>query len=158
MFQRQESPWIVDVHVSPKINSMEYQKTLCLLDTGCSHGNIVSKEFVDILGFTETDFQELTELERQGGVTVAGEPFPIDAAIFLSWHHNTSLKRFRRMRFLISSHAKNFDMIVGAHTIAKYNLMSRPVFGMDVNTNTGIVRTWSTGKCHHLVSSVIAHS
>ncbi|KAF2627733.1 hypothetical protein BU25DRAFT_421702 [Macroventuria anomochaeta] len=138
----EESPWIVDIHVSPKFNSLNYHKTLCLLDTGCSHGNIVSKDFVDALGFTESDYQDLSDLESQGGVTMAGQPFPVEAAIFLSWHHNTSLKRFRQMRFLISSHARNFEMIIGAQTICKYNLMSRPVF----NLESGVVNSSSKGK------------
>ncbi|KAH6615384.1 hypothetical protein C7974DRAFT_65081 [Boeremia exigua] len=142
MFHRQPSPWIVDVHVSRKANSRDHHKTLCLLDTGCLHGNIVSKELVETLGFTETDYQELSELERQGGVTMSGEPFLVEAAIFLSWHHNSSLKRFHRMRFLVASHGKNFDMIIGAQTICKYELMSRPVFGLD----NGIVKSSGSGK------------
>lgn len=130
------------MYISRKDDSAEFHQTHCLLDTGCSHGNIVSKELVKQLGYTEADYQELSAAESREAITLAGQPFAVEAAILLSWHHNTSLKRFCQMRFLVSSEAKNYDMVIGAETIERYHLLSRPVFGL----GQGVATHVSSGK------------
>lgn len=92
----------------------------------------------------EADYRELSDVESREAITLAGQPFPVEAAILLSWHHNTSLKRFRQMRFLISSQAKTYDMVIGAQTIYKYNLLSQPVFSLD--HSQGLASHKSPGK------------
>ena len=145
MLNQTESPFIVDVHVSPKLDSTSYSKLRFLLDTGCLQGNIVSQEVVNSLGFTKADYEPLSWKERQGGQSVTGELLTVDAAILLSWHHNTSPHRYRQMRFLISSCTK-VDMIIGTRSIIKHNLMAPPVFTISANTGKRALNTLPSGK------------
>jgi hypothetical protein len=145
MLNQTESPFIVDVHVSPKLDSTKYHKLRCLLDTGCLQGNIVSQEIVDSLGFTKADYEPLSWKEKQGGQSVTGELLTVDAAILLSWHHNTSPHRYRQMRFLISPCTK-VDMIIGTRSIIKHNLMAPPVFMVSANAGKRALNTLQSGK------------
>ncbi|KAJ4316699.1 hypothetical protein N0V94_005312 [Neodidymelliopsis sp. IMI 364377] len=85
-----DSEYIVDVLVSPKINSTKYQSARCLLDTGCLKGNLVTRELVTRLGYVESDFQQATSYESHDAKTLTGEPLHIEAAILLSWHHKSN--------------------------------------------------------------------
>lgn len=146
MFDRGKSPFIVDVHVSPKVNSRDHHTTRCLLDTGCLQGNIVSEHLVESLGFTPSDYEPLSSMEKQGGQTMTGEACPVDGAILLSWHHNSSPVHYRQMRFLVSSRAQ-VDMIVGTRSIIKHNLMAPPVFmSNQAKAGSKALRALDTGQ------------
>lgn len=126
MFDREKSPINKDVWVSPKHNSSDYHKALCLLDTGCFQTNIVSKQLIEKLGYTEADYEPLGETESSGSTTLSGELITFDGVIRLSWHHNTSTHRYHRMRFLVSS-STNCEMIIGVRSITKYHLLREMV-------------------------------
>ncbi|KAG4421006.1 hypothetical protein IFR04_005875 [Cadophora malorum] len=102
----------------------------CTIDSGNMQGNIVSRHFVlDILEFSEANFCELTEEEKQGGRTVTGELFVPEGAIYLDWYHENSTRVFRSMRFLVSPHA-HCDLIIGARSIIKDKLLGVPNFNV----------------------------
>ncbi|KAJ4986324.1 hypothetical protein SVAN01_08141 [Stagonosporopsis vannaccii] len=126
MFDHHRSPYDLDVHVAPKNKSTRYKTTRCWFDTGCFQGNIVSKDIIEELGFDESDHIPLSTRERQGGKTMNGTIHNVDAAILLTWHHNTSPK-FKDMRFLISS-TLDSTMIIGVRSIVRHSIMSPPVF------------------------------
>jgi len=86
----------------------------------------VSKDIVKELGYDESDYAPLSTREQLGGKTMNGTIHTVEAAILLSWHHNTGPK-FRDMRFLISPTLES-TMIIGARSIVKYSIMSPPVF------------------------------
>lgn len=127
MYPDKRSPFDIDIYVAPKVNSTEDHKTRCLLDTGCLPGNIVSQELVDSLGYVPEDYEPLCYVEKEGAQTATGERLVFDAAILLSWHHNMSPQKFRKMRFLISS-TTTVDMIIGIRSIIRHNLLIPPVF------------------------------
>ncbi|KAJ8107114.1 hypothetical protein OPT61_g9088 [Boeremia exigua] len=126
MFDHEASPFNKDVSISPKYNSNDYHKARCLLDTGCFQSNIVSKRLVEDLGYTEADYEPLSETERFGSTTLSGEHISFEGVIRLSWHHNTSTHRYHRMRFLVST-TTQCDMIIGVRSITKYNLLTEMV-------------------------------
>jgi hypothetical protein len=98
----------------------------CTIDTGNLQGNIVSRAFVvDVLGFTESDFQELTKAEEDGGTGVTGHKLIPHGAIYLTWYHINSTRVFRDMRFLISDHPM-YDLIIGARSIQENNILDIP--------------------------------
>ncbi|KAF3038218.1 hypothetical protein E8E11_005933 [Didymella keratinophila] len=127
MFDRTRSPFDLDVHIAPKLNSTDFRTIRCWFDTCCFQGNIISKQFVDDLGFEEADYEPLTPREELGGQTMNGTIHPVEAAILLTWHHNTG-PRYRNMRFLISSTLDSHTMIIGTRSIVKHDLLSPPVF------------------------------
>ena len=144
MFDHDRSPFDLDVHVSPKTNSTDYHTIRCLFDTGCFQGNIISKEFVEDLGFVEADYEPLTTREQYGGQTMNETIHFVEAAILLTWHHNTG-PRYRDMRFLISSTLDSHRMIVGTRSIVKHNLLSPPVF-MNRVTSKRVHKPLEVGK------------
>ncbi|KAF1924859.1 uncharacterized protein M421DRAFT_272224 [Didymella exigua CBS 183.55] len=79
------------------------------------------------MGYVTSDFQTPTPYESEGARTLTGEPFAVEAAIYLSWHHSSSPITFRQMRFLIISNSE-FEMIIGSDTISKHSLLVPPVF------------------------------
>jgi hypothetical protein len=98
----------------------------CTVDTGNLQGNIVSKTFVvDILGYSESDFHDLTTEEEYGGTGVTGHKLIPENAIYLTWYHNNSTRVFRDMRFLISEHPM-YDLIIGARSIHEHNILDVP--------------------------------
>jgi hypothetical protein len=145
-----QSDFIVNVFVSPKTNSTQYEKARCLLDTGCFSGNLVTRHLVESLGYLEDDLQQPTPLESKGGQTLTGEPFHIEGVIFLSWHHGSSPIIYRKMRFLVVSSAQ-FEMIIGSDTITKHSLLVPPVF------NTGAVNEDEEGRALAGVRSTYAY-
>ncbi|KAH6614804.1 hypothetical protein C7974DRAFT_379742 [Boeremia exigua] len=130
MFDREASPFIKDVWISPKHNSNDYHRARCLLDTGCFQSNIVSKRLVEDLGYTESDYEPLSETERFGSTTLSGEHIAFEGVIRLSWHNNTSTNRYHRMRFLVST-STQCEMIIGARSITKYHLLKEMVLMAD---------------------------
>jgi hypothetical protein len=56
---------------------------------------------------------------------ITGDKFTPEAAIYLTWWHKKSTRVFRDMRFLISPQ-KQFDLIIGAHSIRAHNLLDVP--------------------------------
>jgi hypothetical protein len=86
----------------------------------------VSKAFlVDVLGYSEADFQKLTKDEEDGGTGITGHTLIPKGAINLTWYHANSTKVFRDMRFLISEHPM-YDLIIGARTIRRYSILDVP--------------------------------
>jgi hypothetical protein len=74
----------------------------------------------------------LTEWERRGGIVANGGSLIPEAAVFMTWFHASSPKVFRNMRFLVCQDAY-CDIIIGARTIHKHNLLSEPNFGLPGN-------------------------
>lgn len=130
MFDHNRSPFDLDVHVAPKTNSTETHTIRCWFDTCCFQGNIISKDFVTSLGFTESDYVTLTPREEFGGQMMNETIHSVEAAILLSWHHNTGPK-YRDMRFLISSTLDSHRMIIGTRSIVKHKLLAPPAFMND---------------------------
>jgi hypothetical protein len=89
----------------------------CTIDTANLQGNIVSRAFlVDVLGYSEADFQKLTREEEIGGTGIIGHTLIPDSAIYFTWYYSNSTKVFRDMRFLISEHPI-YNLVVGARSI-----------------------------------------
>jgi hypothetical protein len=124
------SPWILPVYVLSREQD-EYRHLIpkeakCTIDTGNLQGNIVSKAFVvDVLGYTKTDFHKLTKEEEDGGAGITGHKLIPDGAIYLTGYHNNSTRVFRDMRFLVSEHPM-YDLIIGARSIWKHNILDVP--------------------------------
>jgi hypothetical protein len=98
-------------------------------------GNIVSRAFlVDVLGYSEANFQKLTNEEKHGGTGITGQKLIPDGAIYLTWYHKNSTRVFRDMRFLISGHPM-YDLIIGVHSIQENNLLDVPNL---MNSTSGI--------------------
>lgn len=98
----------------------------CTIDTGNLQGNLVSRAFlVDVLGYSEADFHELTREEEDGGTGITGHRLIPEGAISLTWYHSNSSRVFRDMRFLISEHPI-YDLIIGAHSIRENNILDVP--------------------------------
>jgi hypothetical protein len=123
-------PWVQPVYVLSTARD-EYRHFIpkeakCTIDTGNLQGNIVSRTFlVDALGHSEGNFQKLTKEEEDGGTGITGHRLIPEGAINLTWYHSNSTRVFRDMRFLISEHPM-YDLIIGAHSIRKYNILDVP--------------------------------
>jgi hypothetical protein len=103
-------------------------------------GNIISRTFLlDVLGYSEADFHELTKEEEDGGTGITGHRLIPEGAIYLTWYHSNSTRVFRDMRFLISEHPM-YDLIIGAHSIRKNNILDVPNLA---DSGSGNVR-WKT--------------
>jgi hypothetical protein len=98
----------------------------CIIDSGNLQGNIVSRALlVDVLGYSEADFHELTKEEQSGGTGITGHKLIPKGAIHLTWYHSNSTRVFRDMRFLISEHP-DYDLIIGARSIRENNILDVP--------------------------------
>lgn len=142
-FHRQ-SPWVLPVYVLSTERD-EYRHLIpkeakCTFDTGNLQGNIVSKAFlVDVLGYSETDFQELLKEEGAGGMGITGHKLIPTGAIDLTWYYSNSTRVFRDMRFLISEHPM-FDLVIGAHSIEQNRILDVPNFmDSEAGYDNGIV-------------------
>lgn len=102
------------------------QEAKCLFDTGNFQGNIVSKKLVvDVLGYSSSAFQKLSEEEKAGGIGVTGHSLIPIGAINLTWYDSNGIQVFRDMRFLISENPL-YDLIVGAHSIQESHILDKP--------------------------------
>lgn len=124
------SPWILPVNVvSSRRDAEEHAITKiakCTIDTGNMQGNIVSRDFVEnVLEFPESSFEDLTKEEKMGGTGITGDSHIPQGAIYLTWYHKSSTRVFRDMRFLISP-TQHCDLIIGARSIQKENILSVP--------------------------------
>jgi hypothetical protein len=124
------SPWVLPICVlsreRDKYRHLIPKEGKCTIDTGNLQGNIVSKAFlVDVLGYTKTDFHTLNKEEEDGGAEITGHKLIPDGAIYLTWYHSNSTRVFRDMRFLISEHPM-YDLIIGARSIRKHNILDVP--------------------------------
>ncbi|KAL1600682.1 hypothetical protein SLS60_007070 [Paraconiothyrium brasiliense] len=108
-----------------KHNSREYIPARCVLDTGCSQGNIISTKFARRLGFTENDYQPLDHREDNGGMVATGEIHKVLGFVRVSWFSETSPKVFNTMRFLVSETA-HVDLVVGTRSIIKEKIINPP--------------------------------
>ncbi|KAM3070565.1 hypothetical protein ACMFMF_008018 [Clarireedia jacksonii] len=71
------SPWISDVYVvtapHDPDNDPASKLARLIIDTGNVQGNIVSRAFVEELGFSESSFRELKEHEKRGGIGITND-------------------------------------------------------------------------------------
>lgn len=98
-----------------------------MLDTACHQGNIISESLARRLGFEE--FEPLSSRESKGGSVATGHIHHVIGAIHLTWFHNTSPKMYNDMRFLVSETA-DVELVVGAQSILRNNLISPPNLGI----------------------------
>lgn len=99
---------------------------MCTIDTGNIQGNFVSQKFlVEQLGVPPADFRPLTERERRGIIGTAQQGFIPQGAVYLTWYHSRSSRVYHNMRFLILPNV-HADLVLGAHSIHKYNLLTVP--------------------------------
>lgn len=119
MYDHKESPFLLTVSVFPCPGSgiEQRQQAMCVFDTGCLQGNIISAEFARRLGFAE--FQPLKPKEKTGDI------HDILGAVHVSWFHSGGTTVFRDMRFLVSESAQ-VDLVIGTHTLIRHNLLSPP--------------------------------
>ncbi|RDW56749.1 hypothetical protein BP6252_13972 [Coleophoma cylindrospora] len=124
------SPWILPVHVlslqRDENRHLIPKEAKCTIDTGNLQGNIVSRTFVvEVLGYSETNFQKLTKAEEEGGTGITGHKLFPSGAVYLTWYHNSSTRVFRDMRFLVSEYPM-YELIIGAHSIEEENILNVP--------------------------------
>ena len=136
-----ENPWIKSVFVLSKeqnrLKNFIPKEAICIIDTGNSQGNTVSKDFcLQTLKFTEADFKPLTTSEQKDGFAMNSSSVTAVAAVELSWYRETGVKVFRDMRFLVLEETI-CDMTIGAKTIAKHKLLNEPNFGVVASSNRG---------------------
>ena len=91
----------------------------------------MSLDLVRRLGYTE--FETLKPREQNGGITLMGDTLKPEGAVHLSWYHSTSAQVFKGMRFLVLANAK-VDLLIGVHSIVKYDLISPPNFWTNAGT------------------------
>ncbi|RDW57281.1 hypothetical protein BP5796_12731 [Coleophoma crateriformis] len=130
-----DSPWVLPVFVlSSRMDTGKHnlpKLARCTIDTGNQQGNVVSREFVEtVLEYSASNFCELTKEEEKGGRSVTGHILIPDGAIYLTWYHKKSTRVFRNMRFLVSP-IGNYDMIIGARSIKKDNILDVPNLMVD---------------------------
>lgn len=127
---------MLTVSVFPLENPVpeRHQQVRCTFDTGCLQGNIVSLDLAHRLGYKELD--KLKPSEQNGGITMMGGTLMPEGAVHLSWYHSSSAQVFKDMRFLVLANA-NADLVIGAHSIVKYKLISPPNFWI-VNRERGL--------------------
>ncbi|KAI9861067.1 MAG: hypothetical protein M1813_005496 [Trichoglossum hirsutum] len=132
IFDSSGCPWIQSVRVLPSKNAgiEEHQQARCMFDTGCLQGNLVSKEFAQKLGYTESDFKPLTSREKNGGTSATGHTHMPEGVLHLTWYHNTSPRLYNGMRFLVSP-SQQYELVIGARSILAHKLISYPNFGID---------------------------
>lgn len=128
-----ESPWVLPVYVlsteRDEHRHLIAEQAKCTIDTGNLQGNIVSRAFlVDILGYSEANFHKLTKEEEDGGIGITGHKLVPEGAVYLTWYHSNSTRVFRNMRFLISENPM-CDLVIGAHSIRKNNILDVPNLG-----------------------------
>ncbi|KAE8447981.1 hypothetical protein EG329_009904 [Mollisiaceae sp. DMI_Dod_QoI] len=124
------SPWILPVqvlmHRQNESSPTSTRTAKCTIDTGNMLGNIVSRHFVEeVLQCPKSSIQKLTKEEEKGGTGITGDLYIPEGAIDLTWYHKNSTRVFRDMRFLISP-TKQCDLIIGARSIHKENILSVP--------------------------------
>lgn len=72
----ESSPWVLPVMVLSTRKDTDKQqvptRAKYTIDTGNMQGNIVSREFVKILEYSELNFAPLTTEEKEGGYGVTG--------------------------------------------------------------------------------------
>ena len=67
-----------------------------------------------------------------------GDTLTPEGAVHLSWYHSTSAQVFKDMRFLVLKNAE-VDLLIGSHSLVKYNLISPPNFCTNVNERGAII-------------------
>ncbi|TGO52415.1 hypothetical protein BOTNAR_0325g00080 [Botryotinia narcissicola] len=156
-FNMESSPWVLSVSVlstrkdSDKKPVPKHAK--CTIDTGNMQGNIVSRNFVqNVLEYSEANFVPLTAEEREGGFGITGDKLVPEGAIYLTWYHSKSTRVFHSMRFLISPHSQ-CDLIIGARSILKDNLLGVPNLLATVSAKVATIEDFEMGK-----QSCIDHS
>ncbi|KAF2449755.1 hypothetical protein P171DRAFT_427918 [Karstenula rhodostoma CBS 690.94] len=113
-----------------KREGREFIPARCVLDTGCSQGNIISTKLARRLGFNDSDYQPLTPREENGGAVATGHTHKVLGCIRVSWFSETSPKVFNSMRFLVSDTA-DVDLVIGTRSIQKEKLLNPPNLGLE---------------------------
>ncbi|KAF7881051.1 uncharacterized protein EAF02_006942 [Botrytis sinoallii] len=149
-FDRESSPWVLPVFVLSTRRDSDKQpvpkRAKCTIDTGNMQGNIVSRDFVEnVLEYSEANFVRLTAEEREGGFGITGDKLVPEGAIYLTWYHSKSTRVFHRMRFLISPYSQ-CDLIIGARSILKDNLLGVPNLLATVSTRVANTEDLKTDK------------
>ncbi|KAL5388768.1 hypothetical protein DPSP01_002874 [Paraphaeosphaeria sporulosa] len=108
-----------------KREGREFIPVRCVLDTGCSQGNIISTKLAQRLGFSDSDYLPLTPREENGGMVATGHTHKVLGCIRVSWFSETSPKVFNNMRFLVSETA-DVDLVIGTRSIQKEKLLNPP--------------------------------
>jgi hypothetical protein len=141
--------FMVTVSVFPRENPIpeRHMHGRCTFDTGCLQGNIISLDFARRLGFTT--FEELKPRERNGGITALGNTVKPEGAIRISWYHSTSSQVFKGMRFLVLANTQ-VDLLIGVHSILKYNLIQPPNFELQ-EEKTGVIHVKAGGKLDNYI-------
>lgn len=129
-FNHKECPYIITVSVYPNDKTSDPVKAMCVLDTGCLQGNIISAELARRLGFVE--FQPLSAKESNGGTVATGSIHTVIGAVHVAWYHFTATKIFHDMRFLVSETA-NVDLVIGTESIVNNNLINPPNLQVDLS-------------------------
>ncbi|PQE32701.1 hypothetical protein CJF32_00008289 [Rutstroemia sp. NJR-2017a WRK4] len=147
--EQMPSPWIHHVYVLAARHDTQNhpvpKSAVCTIDTGNMQGNLVSRELVNRLGYSESNIRDLTQAERRGAVGITNDKLIPEGAIYLTWYHKRGTRVFHNMRFLISPHP-HADLVIGAQSILKYDLVTAPNFmsgavpndGGTIAVNTGI--------------------
>lgn len=106
------------------------KRAQCTLDTGNHQGNLVSKGYLtNVLGFDESNFVELSNEEREGGISASGHTVIPEAAVHLTWYHPKHPRTFNDMRFLVVD-SPDFDLVIGEKSIVKHKLLGPPNFAI----------------------------
>lgn len=129
------SPWILPVNVVSNRQDADKRPIIkiakCTLDTGNMQGNIISREFVEnVLELPASSFENLSKEEERGGTGITGASHIPQGVVHLTWYHKSSTRVFRDMRFLISA-TSHCDLIIGARSIQKENILSVPCLMVD---------------------------
>ncbi|EPE30329.1 hypothetical protein GLAREA_13052 [Glarea lozoyensis ATCC 20868] len=136
------SPWTIPVYVlSTRQDKDKHQiavQAKCTIDTGNMQGNIVSRKFIEMLGYPESAIAPLTKEEEAGATSVTGHRLIPQGAINLTWYHKKSTRVFRDTRFLISPN-EHYDLIIGAWSIQKDRILDVPNLMLDIITFTRLI-------------------
>lgn len=137
-----ESPWILPVFVlSHNVVHEHHQpkSAQCTIDTGNYQGNVVSREFLfNVLGYPEDKLEEMTDDEKKGGVSATETQLIPQGAVYLDWYYGGSTQVFRNMRFLVSPHSF-CDLIIGARSIHKHNILGYPILALSAKPVPNVV-------------------
>jgi hypothetical protein len=96
----------------------------------------------NVLELPASSFGGLSKEEERGGTGITGDSHIPQGVVHLTWYHKSSTRVFRDMRFLISP-TPHCDLIIGARSIQKENILSVPC--LMVGSRPGITLTGNQG-------------
>jgi hypothetical protein len=126
-----DCPWIPTVHVVSKETDEDgrfvEKIAKCMVDTGNLQGNLISKDFLENLGYSSSDYTKLKSSDRDGH-SASGHPIVPEGAVKLTWYYPSSPRIYRDMRFLVLENPSH-DLVLCAQAIKKHNILDSPNFG-----------------------------